>query len=58
MVAEREGVDRLGSKEPARTRRPPPVLPQQQGDTRVPRHIKMKFIYRAGSAVCQNRLAM
>jgi len=27
MAAEREGVDRLGSKEPARTRRPPPVLP-------------------------------
>lgn len=29
MVAEREGVDRLGSKEPARTKRPPPVLPQR-----------------------------
>jgi len=41
MVAERKGVSRLGSKEPARTRRPPPVLPQQQGDTRVPRHTKL-----------------
>ena len=34
-VVERKGVDRLGSMEPARTGRPPPVLPQRKGDARV-----------------------
>jgi hypothetical protein len=31
MVVERKGVDRLGSMEPARTGRPPSVLPQRKG---------------------------
>jgi len=43
MVAERKGVDRLGSKEPARTRRPPPVLPQQKRGTRGFHDIQNKF---------------
>lgn len=30
-VVERKGVDRLGSIEPARTGRPPTVLPQRRG---------------------------
>lgn len=30
-----KGVDRLGSMEPARTGRPPSVLPQRKGDARV-----------------------
>ncbi len=34
-VVERKGVDRLGSMEPARTGRPPSVLPQRKGDARV-----------------------
>jgi len=31
MVVERKGVDRLELIEPARTGRPPPVLPQRKG---------------------------
>lgn len=31
---------------------------EKKGDTRVPTTYKITFIYRAGSAVCQNRLTM